>query len=298
VRRQLAATVKGRRRRKGTIGGVSTAAGIVLAGGRSSRMGTAKAALEWHGSTLLRRVVGILQRSVAGPLVVVRAPGQELPALPASVAVVDDSVQGRGPLQGLASGLAAVADADVAFVASTDIPLLHPAFVRRVVAAVTEGVEAAAPLIGGRPHPLAAAYRPTLLPAAESLLARDQRRLTLLLEVCATAFLDEAALLSDPGVAEADPDLRSVRNVNDADDYRLLRALPLPPIRVELVGGESRLPPVRVPVATLGAAAELVPLPPDRSWTVTLNDVPVAWDPEVPVVAGDTLRFRIAASGN
>jgi molybdopterin-guanine dinucleotide biosynthesis protein A len=34
-------------------------AGVVLAGGRSSRMGTAKAALEWHGSTLLRRTVGI-----------------------------------------------------------------------------------------------------------------------------------------------------------------------------------------------------------------------------------------------
>ena len=33
---------------------------MVLAGGRSSRMGTPKAALEWHGSTLLRRTVGIL----------------------------------------------------------------------------------------------------------------------------------------------------------------------------------------------------------------------------------------------
>ena len=37
---------------------MARAAGIVLAGGRSSRMGTPKAALEWHGSTLLRRVVG------------------------------------------------------------------------------------------------------------------------------------------------------------------------------------------------------------------------------------------------
>ena len=37
-------------------------AGVVLAGGRSSRMGTPKASLEWHGSTLLRRTVGILAR--------------------------------------------------------------------------------------------------------------------------------------------------------------------------------------------------------------------------------------------
>jgi len=49
----------------------------VLAGGRSSRMGTPKAALEWHGSTLLRRTVGIVARATGGPVVVVRAAGQD-----------------------------------------------------------------------------------------------------------------------------------------------------------------------------------------------------------------------------
>ena len=47
-------------------------AAIVLAGGRSSRMGTAKAGLDWHGIPLLRRVTGILQR-LAAPVVVVHA---------------------------------------------------------------------------------------------------------------------------------------------------------------------------------------------------------------------------------
>jgi len=44
-------------------------AGVVLAGGRSSRMGTPKAALEWYGSTLLRRTVAILARATGGPVV-------------------------------------------------------------------------------------------------------------------------------------------------------------------------------------------------------------------------------------
>src|ERR1700693_6592999 len=76
--------------------GMESSAGVVLAGGRSSRMGTPKAALEWHGSTLLRRTVGILARATGGPVVGVRAPGQELPALPPDVGVIDDPREGKG----------------------------------------------------------------------------------------------------------------------------------------------------------------------------------------------------------
>src|SRR6185295_6269702 len=121
-------------------------AGIVLAGGRSSRMGRSKAALEWHGSTLLRRVVGIVGRAVDGPVVVVRAPGQTLPALPDAVEVVDDAREGRGPLQGLAAGLAAVRDrAAAAYASSTDVPLLHTRFIRRVLAALDDDVDVVLP---------------------------------------------------------------------------------------------------------------------------------------------------------
>ena len=104
-------------------------------------MGLPKAALDWHGSTLLRRVTGLAQRTVDGPVVVVRAPGQELPELHPSVEVVSDAREGRGPLQGLAAGLAAIGDrAEVAFVSSTDVPLLHPAFMRRVIGAFSAEV--------------------------------------------------------------------------------------------------------------------------------------------------------------
>ncbi|MDF3051507.1 MAG: molybdopterin-guanine dinucleotide biosynthesis protein A-like protein [Pseudonocardia sp.] len=51
-------------------------AGVVLVGGRSVRMGASKAALEWHGSTLLRRTVGAVARVVDGPVVIVREPGR------------------------------------------------------------------------------------------------------------------------------------------------------------------------------------------------------------------------------
>ena len=70
-------------------------------------MGSPKAELEWHGSTLLRRVTGLVARAVDGPVVVVRAPDQGLPYLDGRVEVVADALEGRGPLPGLAAGLAA-----------------------------------------------------------------------------------------------------------------------------------------------------------------------------------------------
>ena len=151
--------------------------GIVLAGGRSSRMGAAKASLEWHGSTLLRRVAGIVERSVDGPVVIVRSVGQPLPGLPASWEVVEDLHPGRGPLEGLAAGLRALGDrADLAYASSTDVPFLHTSFVGAVVGGIGPGHEICVPVIGRRWQPLAAVYRTSLLAVVDELLGRDERR--------------------------------------------------------------------------------------------------------------------------
>ncbi|MDQ3849965.1 MAG: molybdenum cofactor guanylyltransferase, partial [Actinomycetota bacterium] len=173
-------------------------------------MGRPKAALEWHGSTLVRRAAGIVGRAVGGPVLVVRAPGQELPALPASMRLVEDPREGRGPLQGIAAGLATLAGrAEVAFVSATDAPLLHPAFVRRVVASLDGAHDVALPVVHGHRHPLAAAYRVDLAEIAEELVAADRLAPAFLFERCRVRLLDEAALLGDPAVAAADPDLDS-----------------------------------------------------------------------------------------
>src|SRR5207244_9604986 len=124
-----------------------------------------------------RPPVGILAGVTGGPGVVVRARGQELPVLPPDVEVVDDPRAGKGPVQGLAAGLAAVADrAEVAFVSSTDMPFLHPAFVRRVLRAVEDGVDVGLPVARGYPQPLAASYRTALAPVAAKLVAEERLR--------------------------------------------------------------------------------------------------------------------------
>ncbi|WP_219418898.1 molybdenum cofactor guanylyltransferase, partial [Pseudonocardia nigra] len=161
-----------------TTSGDGPAAGIVLTGGRSSRMGESKAALEWHGSTLLHRSTGLLARTVDGPVVAVRAPGQPLPALPAGVEVVADPVEGLGPMQGIATGLAAVEErAPVAFVCSTDLPFLHPAYVRRVLELLDADADVVLPHAGGHRQPLAAAYRTALAPVVPALVAHGRLKL-------------------------------------------------------------------------------------------------------------------------
>src|SRR5258708_11619485 len=79
-------------------------AGIVLCGGQSKRMGRPKAWLPFGPEVMLQRVVRMLSEVVA-PIIVVAAPDQDVPALPAGVVVVRDEERGRGPLQGLAAGL-------------------------------------------------------------------------------------------------------------------------------------------------------------------------------------------------
>lgn len=270
-------------------------AGIVLAGGRSSRMGSAKASLEWHGSTLLRRVVGIVSRGVAGPVVVARAPGQALPALPAEVEVVEDSHEGSGPLQGLAAGLAALEGrALTAYVSSTDVPFLHPAFVRRVLSGLGDGFDVAVPHVGGFRQPLSAAYRVSLLAPLQELVAAGQTKPALLLEHCSVRWLEEGDLLADRGLAAADPALDSLRNLNEAGDYAAARALPAPCARIERLGarraGRGR-GHVGAKAATLGQAAAAADVALDDHLVAEVNGDQRSRDPEFPLAAGDTVRF-------
>ena len=279
---------------------MSDTAGIVLAGGRSSRMGTPKAALEWHGSTLLRRTVGIVARVADGPVVVVRAPGQSLPELPPAVEVVDDPREGLGPVQGLAAGLAAVADrAEIAFVCSTDMPFLHPAFARRVLRAAAEGPDVALPVARGYPQPLAAAYRTALAPVAERLVREHRLRPAFLFDEVVVIRLDDAALRADPMLAALDPDLDSVLNVNEPADYEAARARPAPEVTIQRFGAlaDGHRGPQPVRAATVAGAAAAAGLALDGHVVAALNGDQITRDGELPLARGDTVFFLSADAG-
>ncbi|MGW4523962.1 NTP transferase domain-containing protein [Amycolatopsis sp. NPDC004378] len=281
---------------------MQTEAGVVLAGGRSSRMGRAKAGLAWHGSTFLHRTSALLNRVVDGPVVVVAAPGQTLPDLPAGVEVVEDPVEGLGPMQGVAAGLGAVAGrADAAFVCSTDMPFLHPAFVRRVLRAMSDTkADMVLPVARGFRQPLAAAYRTSLADLITRLVGEGQLRPGMLFKHCEVAQLDDAQLLGDRRLAAFDPGLDSVLNVNTPDDYAAALDRPEPGITIERFGalaGKDGHRPHTVRAATLGRAAKLAGLELDRHVVAAVNGDQVTRDPLLPLAAGDTVAFLSADAG-
>lgn len=284
-----------------TLGRVVSAGGVVLAGGRSTRMGAAKAGLEWHGSTLLYRTAGVMARSVDGPVVVVAAPGQELPELPAGVSVVEDPVEGLGPMQGLAAGLAALEDrVEAAFVCSTDLPFLHPAFVRRVLRGLGDGLDVVLPVARGFRQPLAAAYRTGLAGLVADLLRQGNDRPGMIFKHCAVAQLDDGALLADAAVAKYDPELLSVVNVNTPEDYRSARDRMPPEVAVARFGALAKgggHRPTTVRAATVGHAADAVGLTVGRHVVAAVNGDQVTKDGRLPLVAGDTVSFLSADAG-
>ncbi|MGD0702227.1 MAG: molybdenum cofactor guanylyltransferase [Trebonia sp.] len=287
---------------------MTTWAGVVLAGGRSSRMGAPKPALEWHGSTLLRRTVGIVARATGGPVVVVRASGQQLPPLPLGTVVVDDPREGKGPVQGIAAGLAALAAlgtpgtpasaAETAFVSSTDLPFLHPAFIQCVLRALTEdAADVALPVARGFRQPLAAAYRVSLAGTAERLVSAGRLRPALLFDECVVTRIGEARLRRDPVLAALDPALDSVRNVNSPADYLAARSLPAPEVAVAITGpaAASRLRdgPLTVRAATVRGAADAVGLAFGWPASAVVNGDWVTSDGDTPLATGDIVAFSL-----
>jgi molybdopterin-guanine dinucleotide biosynthesis protein A len=187
-------------------------------------MGRPKALLDWRGRPAVLQAVEVVRVGVAGgPVCVVRAPGQALPRLDATVA--EDAVAHGGPLGGLHAGLEALAgQVEVVFACGVDTPLLVPAFVRAVCGALRDGDDAVVPVIAGRAQPLLAAYRTAIAPQLQALLDRGLRGLKDIPGACAVRELSERELLADAELATADPGLRSAENANTPEEWAALLA--------------------------------------------------------------------------
>jgi molybdopterin-guanine dinucleotide biosynthesis protein A len=194
-------------------------AAFVLAGGRSSRMGADKAALDFNGQTLLSRAVE-LARSVAPAVQVVGNP-KRLSVEPApSLAIVEDIFPGCGPLGGIHAALSA-RSAELNLMLAVDMPFLRQEFLLFMLQRAREsGATVTVPRAGGGLQPLSAVYRSRFLPRAAEALAAGRNKVDALFTPADTLVLEEEELarLSFPAAM--------FDNLNTREEYERARNLP------------------------------------------------------------------------
>jgi molybdopterin-guanine dinucleotide biosynthesis protein A len=186
--------------------GAERALGVVLAGGRGSRLGGAKPTAELAGRPLISYPLTALAEAGLEAFIVAK-PGTELP--PLDVGILTEPAEPVHPLAGIVAALRQTGRPLV--VIGCDFPFV-PAALLEALADAPEPLVVPAP--GAAPQPLVARWTPALLPAVEGALDREEplRRTVATLSAC---------LLGDAELAAFGDPAHAFFNVNTPADLRL-----------------------------------------------------------------------------
>jgi molybdenum cofactor guanylyltransferase len=175
--------------------------GIILAGGKSSRMGQDKSLMPYDGMPLVQHVARRLAPVVDNLLLSTNTP-ERYDFL--DIQTVADRVLDQGPLMAIASALA-VSTTDLNIVVPCDMPELDVTLIEELIGALGEA-DIAVPVTEGHGfEPLCAVYRKRLVPTIDQLLDAGERKVATLYAHCATKEFPIAA--------------GRLKNVNTKHDY-------------------------------------------------------------------------------
>ncbi|MBI1995188.1 MAG: NTP transferase domain-containing protein [Deltaproteobacteria bacterium] len=184
------------------------ASAVILAGGKSSRMGRPKALLQFDNEPLIVHIVRAL-KSMFAEAVVVAAPEQELPPLPALL--VRDEVAYQGPVGGIYYGLKA-ARGEFGFVTSCDVAFTNLSIISYLTSQIAD-YDVVVPYWQERFQPLHAVYRRSVLPLLKEQLERGELRPIFLYDKVRTRKIGEDE------IRRLDPEGLSFFNMNTPEDY-------------------------------------------------------------------------------
>ncbi len=187
--------------------GTGQITGIILAGGKSRRMGKDKALLELDGKPLILRVSEVLEE-LFDPVIIIADSGKRF--MDFSCPVVCDLIPGRGPLGGIYTGLRYAAS-DAIFVVGCDFPFLDRGLIRYLVGLIP-GYDAVVPRCHGVWHPLHAVYSKRCLPVFEQRIKMGELSLRNVLPTLVVREVEEAELSS------FDPERVSLTNLNTPEE--------------------------------------------------------------------------------
>lgn len=191
---------------------------IVLAGGKSTRLGREKALERIGDESLIQRVIGRIAPLSTGVIVAMR-PGQpELP-LPTQprMKTVTDIYPGKGSLGGIYSGLHASSSFHNLVVAC-DMPFLNAALLRHLIKLCPD-FDVVIPKVGGKTQPLHAVYSKNCLAPIETLLKQDRLKIVDFFPSVRVRYVEEAEL------DRFDPQHLSFLNINTEEDLARARLL-------------------------------------------------------------------------
>lgn len=204
------------------IAAIAAITAVILAGGRSRRLGRDKAVEPFADEPLLCRVIRRAAASVnanAGDVVVVVADPARAAALPLEPEqrTAVDAFPGCGPLGGIYTGLTA-ARTEWSLAVACDLPFLSVPLLR-YMARLRDGVDIVAPVVNGRPEPTHALYSRRCRPAIAARLQAGRLKTANLFSDVTVRYVDETE------IRHFDPELLSFFNINRPAD--LARALEL-----------------------------------------------------------------------
>jgi molybdenum cofactor guanylyltransferase len=150
------------------------ATGIILAGGKNTRMGENKSFLEIDGERLINKPLAIFRQIFAEIIIVTNDPLSYIEF--ADAAIVTDIFKGKGPLGGIYTGLFYTKN-DYAFVCPCDMPFLNKDFIEYLLAQ-TGKYDVIVPETAEGYQPLHAVYSRNCLPSIKRLLLMDKLKIT------------------------------------------------------------------------------------------------------------------------
>ena len=191
--------------------------GVLLAGGKSRRMGQDKRFLELEGRTLLERALSILETLFPEVIVVVAEPAPQLTGL--RHRVVTDLIPNCAALGGLYTGLSYAGQPRV-FAAGCDMPFLDPAVIKWMIGLDQPSEIVMAQLTSGL-QPMHAIYSKACLPHLERMAVAQNLKVQ---DLCQASGLS-IRLVSEDEIREVDPQFLSFLNVNTPADLEFARKL-------------------------------------------------------------------------
>jgi len=191
--------------------------GLLVAGGKSRRMGRDKRFLDLGGQPLLHRALSVLQRLFPEVLIAVAEP---LPQLTGQgFRVVLDLIPNCATLGGLYTGLASASHPRI-FAVGCDMPFLNQEAIRRL-AGLGAQADVVMPRLATGLQPMHSVYSKGCLPHLDRMVKAQQLKVQDLVEVAGLTV----KLVPEKDFLDVDPQLLSFFNINTPADLEFARKL-------------------------------------------------------------------------